>query len=51
MLQIHYNISKLPVFRNAVVTIGTFDGVHSGHKLILSQLKEEALRISGETVI
>jgi len=25
--------------------------VHSGHKLILSQLKDEALRISGETVI
>ncbi len=34
-----------------MVTIGTFDGVHSGHQLILSQLKEEALRISGETVI
>ena len=50
-LQIHHNISKLPAFHNAVVTIGTFDGVHTGHKHILNQLKAEAERISGETVI
>ncbi|MCO5235138.1 MAG: bifunctional riboflavin kinase/FAD synthetase [Chitinophagaceae bacterium] len=41
----------MPVFRNAVVTIGTFDGVHKGHKHILAQLKAEAGQISGETVI
>ncbi|WP_226805286.1 bifunctional riboflavin kinase/FAD synthetase [Agriterribacter humi] len=50
-LQIHHNISKLPAFNNAVVTIGTFDGVHTGHKHILNQLKTEASPISGETVI
>jgi len=41
----------LPVFRNAVVTIGTFDGVHTGHQQIIAQLKQEAAEISGETVI
>ena len=51
ILQIHHNISKLPAFHNAVVTIGTFDGVHTGHKHILNQLKAEAKRISGEAVI
>ena len=42
---------SLPEFRKAVVTIGTFDGVHLGHRKIIAQLKEEAARIGGETVI
>lgn len=50
-LQIHNNILNLPSFRKAVITIGTFDGVHTGHRQIIAQLKEEAHRIGGETVI
>lgn len=50
-MQVHYNIEQLPGFRNAVITIGTFDGVHLGHQQILNHLKEEAARINGETVI
>ena len=34
-----------------MVTIGTFDGVHMGHRQILDKLKEEATAINGETVI
>ncbi|MBL0334695.1 MAG: hypothetical protein IPP73_05025 [Chitinophagaceae bacterium] len=30
---------KLPVFRNAVITGGTFDGVHMGHRRVLDKLK------------
>jgi riboflavin kinase/FMN adenylyltransferase len=50
-MKVHYDIEKLPVFRNAVVTIGTFDGVHMGHRQVLNSLKEEAANIDGETVI
>ncbi|MCU0395907.1 MAG: bifunctional riboflavin kinase/FAD synthetase [Chitinophagaceae bacterium] len=50
-MQVHKNLDKLPEFRNAVVTIGTFDGVHMGHRLIIAQLLEEARRIDGESVI
>src|SRR6476619_2771367 len=50
-MQVHNNINMLPVFRNAVVTIGTFDGVHTGHQQIIAQLKQEAAAINGETVI
>lgn len=50
-MHIYRNIDQLPTFRNAVITIGTFDGVHTGHQQILQQLKQEAARIGGETVI
>ncbi|MDZ4715749.1 MAG: bifunctional riboflavin kinase/FAD synthetase [Cytophagales bacterium] len=35
----------------AVVTSGTFDGVHLGHQKVLARLKEIAGRNSGETVV
>jgi riboflavin kinase/FMN adenylyltransferase len=50
-MEVHYDLDHLPLFKNAVVTIGTFDGVHTGHLQIISQLKKEAVNIGGETVI
>jgi len=50
-MQIHHYTGQLPAFHKAVITIGTFDGVHSGHARILRQLREEAARIGGETLI
>lgn len=50
-MQVHRNIEQLPLFRNAVITIGTFDGVHMGHRQIIAKLKEEAAKCNGETVI
>lgn len=50
-MQVHYDIEQLPLFRKAVITIGTFDGVHMGHRQIIDKLKAEAAAINGETVI
>ncbi len=50
-MQVHYSIESLPVFANAVITIGTFDGVHLGHQKIIDALKKEAANVDGETVI
>ncbi len=50
-MKVYRAAGELPVFRNAVVTIGTFDGVHTGHQQIIQQLKQEATAIGGETVI
>jgi riboflavin kinase/FMN adenylyltransferase len=50
-MQVHRGISDLPSFKNAVITIGTFDGVHEGHKKIIRALSEEARKAGGESVI
>lgn len=50
-MQVHRSIDSLPSFRNAVVTIGTFDGVHLGHQKIIAALTEEANSVDGESII
>lgn len=50
-MQVHRTIENLPSFTKAVITIGTFDGVHEGHKKIIEALKKEAERIGGESLI
>ncbi len=50
-MKIFDDVNKIPPFKNAVLTIGTFDGVHKGHQKIIAQLKDEAKKIDGETVI
>ncbi len=50
-MKIHHDLSKLPSFERAVVTIGSYDGVHSGHQQILEQLKELARQTGGESIV
>jgi len=50
-MKIYHNISEFKAVKNAVVTIGTFDGVHLGHRKIIERLKELADECGGETVI
>jgi riboflavin kinase / FMN adenylyltransferase len=50
-VKIFYNFDQAAGIRNAVVTTGSFDGVHIGHKVILQRLKKLANEIGGETVL
>jgi len=50
-MQVHTNISELPIFKRAVITIGTFDGVHLGHRQIIRQLIGEAAAVDGTPVL
>lgn len=50
-IQIHRDLSQLPAFRRAVITIGSFDGVHIGHQFILRRVAELAKQAQGESVV
>lgn len=50
-MKVYRNLDTLPVFTKAVITIGTFDGVHLGHRKIIHQLLAESERTGGESVL
>lgn len=50
-MKIYYSVDDFNPVKNAVVTSGTFDGVHIGHQKILNRIKEIAKGTGGETVV
>jgi riboflavin kinase/FMN adenylyltransferase len=50
-LKIYQNIKDFPKSSYAVVTVGTFDGLHLGHQKIIRRMKELAKENHGETIL
>ena len=50
-MRIYKDLNNLPEFKNAVLTIGSFDGVHIGHQQIIQQINDLASSIDGESVL
>jgi riboflavin kinase/FMN adenylyltransferase len=50
-MKVYRNIIEARNIPNAVVTIGTFDGVHLGHQAIFNKMKSLAQKVGGETVV
>jgi riboflavin kinase/FMN adenylyltransferase len=50
-MKVYKHLSEFNPIKNAVVTTGTFDGVHIGHQKIIHRVKEIAHQIAGESVI
>lgn len=50
-MKIYNCIKDFKAVENPIVTIGTFDGVHLGHRAIFRKMVEEAAQLDGETVV
>lgn len=50
-MKVYRSIEEYNNTGRSAVTIGTFDGVHSGHQVIINQLKNAANKINGESVL
>lgn len=49
-MQIHYGLENFKA-QKPVVTIGTFDGVHLGHREVIAELKRISRETGGESVV
>lgn len=50
-MNIFHNIQDFKPNRNTVATLGTFDGVHLGHKKIIERLTQEAEKSNTESLV
>ena len=50
-MKVFKKLENLPQIPNAILTIGSFDGVHHGHQKILSQVSDLAKKEEGESVV
>jgi len=50
-VKVYKGLEEFEKIKNAIVTTGTFDGVHQGHQKILNRLMEVAKKNKGESVL
>jgi riboflavin kinase/FMN adenylyltransferase len=50
-VKVYFGLEEFHAVENAIVTTGTFDGVHIGHRKIIKRIKELAVKEKGQSVL
>jgi len=50
-LKVYHNLNEFKPLKQAIATVGTFDGVHIGHQKLLKRIQELAEKNQGESVL
>lgn len=50
-MTLHYGFESLPENLRTVVTVGSFDGVHAGHRTLIDSLRALSRRLEAESVV
>ena len=50
-MRVFRGLDNLPTFNNAVATMGSFDGVHCGHRELLRRVMSKAEELGGESIV
>lgn len=50
-MNIYYNIDQVPKKKNTVLTVGTFDGVHTAHQKLLNEVRYHAIDRGGRSLV
>jgi riboflavin kinase/FMN adenylyltransferase len=50
-MRVVWGFDNPPLLRNAVATVGSYDGVHRGHRILLDEVVRRAKECDGESVV
>lgn len=50
-MKVYRDLDNLPEFKNGVATMGSFDGVHEGHRELLRRVKSLSEQFDGESIV
>lgn len=50
-MNIFQNVEQIPKDKNTVLTVGTFDGVHTGHQILLNEVRNHSIKLSARSLV
>lgn len=50
-MKVYHGFDSLPTFEHPVVTVGSYDGVHRGHRALIGRLVAEARAVGGTSIV
>jgi len=50
-MEVHFGLDDIPLLQHSVITVGSFDGVHSGHRKIIEGLLSHAVDFNTQSVL